>query len=154
MRNIIFGSVVCLIMIFCSTGYAQGPQHPRDLSFPPLKFDPPNAEKVVLENGITLFLMEDHELPLFSASALFKIGSIYEPEEKIGLAGLAGTVMRTGGTTSMTGDEIDDELEFIAGSVETGIGLETGSASVSVLKKDIRLGLKIFADISFSLIPN
>ena len=71
----------------------------------------------------------------------------FEPKNKAGLASLTGTVMRTGGTSSLSGDEINEKLEFIAGSVETGIGREVGSASLSVLKKDIDLGLTIFADV-------
>jgi len=94
-----------------------------------------------------LFLLEDHELPLINMSAMIRTGSVYEPADKIGLADIAGTVMRTGGTTGRTGDEIDEELEQIAASVETGIGQASGSASVSVLKEDIDTGLAILADV-------
>jgi predicted Zn-dependent peptidase len=80
-------------------------------------------------------------------SARIRTGSIYEPEDKIGLASITGTVMRTGGTTTKTGDEIDELLEQIAASVETGIGLNSGSASMSVLKEDIDTGLSILADV-------
>jgi len=107
----------------------------------------PNVQKVTLSNGMRLFLVEDHELPLISVSARIRTGSIYEPAEKIGLASITGLVMRTGGTTSKTGDELDEQLESIAASVETGIGLNSGSASMSVLKEDIDTGLAILADV-------
>jgi zinc protease len=94
-----------------------------------------------------LFLLENHELPLINMSVMIRTGSVYEPAEKIGLVSIAGEVMRTGGTTSMTGDQIDEELESIAASVETGIGLNSGSASMSVLKQDIDKGLSILADV-------
>jgi predicted Zn-dependent peptidase len=55
--------------------------------------------------------------------------------------------MRTGGTTSRTGDELDEILENLAASVETGIGDDAGSASMSVLKEDLDTGLSILADI-------
>jgi predicted Zn-dependent peptidase len=107
----------------------------------------PNVQKVTLANGMRLFLVEDHELPLISVSARIRTGSVYEPAEKIGLASITGTVMRTGGTTSKTGDELDEQLESIAASVETGIGLNSGSASMSVLKEDVDTGLAILADV-------
>jgi len=91
--------------------------------------------------------LEDHELPLIHLSARIRVGSIDESPEKVGLASLTGTVMRTGGTHSRTGEEIDEELERIAASVETGIGLNSGSASMSVLTKDLGTGLAILADI-------
>ncbi len=107
----------------------------------------PEVEQVTLANGMRLFLLEDHELPLVNISVRIRTGSAYEPAEKIGLASITGEVMRTGGTANMTGDEIDEELEAIAASVETGIGLNSGSASMSVLKRDLDKGLSILADV-------
>ena len=121
--------------------------HPSKLKFKPLEFNPPSSEVVLLNNGIILHMIEDHELPTIDMTAVIRTGSVYEPEDKIGLAGMAGTVMRTGGTASMKGEEINEILEFIAGSVEAGISGESGTASMSVMKKDIDTGLKIFADI-------
>ncbi len=97
----------------------------------------PDVQRLTLPNGMQLFLLEDHELPLIHVSALIRTGEIYEPADKIGLAALTGTVMRTGGTTTRTGDQIDEQLEQIAASVETGIGRSSGSVSMSVLKEDI-----------------
>ncbi len=107
----------------------------------------PDVKRVTLANGMQLFLVEDHELPLINMSAMVRTGSIYEPAYKIGLASITGTVMRTGGTTTMTGDQIDEKLEQIAASVETSIGLNSGRASLSVLKEDIDTALPIFADV-------
>ncbi|MHC4356764.1 MAG: M16 family metallopeptidase [Planctomycetota bacterium] len=107
----------------------------------------PEGEQITLANGMRLFLLEDHELPLVNLSVRIRTGSVYEPAEKIGLASITGEVMRTGGTAGMTGDEMDEELEAIAASVETGIGLNSGSASMSVLKRDLDKGLSILADV-------
>ena len=120
---------------------------PGELVFEPQKFNFPEVEHVSLENGMAVYLLEDHELPLFNLVALVRTGSIYEPDDKSGLAELTGVVMRTGGTRFMSGDEINEKLEFVAGSVETSIGEEVGTASLSVLKKDMDLGLNIFADV-------
>jgi predicted Zn-dependent peptidase len=107
----------------------------------------PEVEQVTLANGMRLFLLEDHELPLVSISVRLRTGSVYEPAEKVGLASITGEVMRTGGTATKTGDALDEELESIAASVETGIGLNSGSASMSVLKQDLDTGLAILADV-------
>jgi zinc protease len=107
----------------------------------------PEVQRVTLPNGMQLFLLEDHELPLIYVSAMIRTGSIYEPADKIGLAAITGTVMRTGGTTTRTGDQLDEQLEQIAASVETGIGRGAGSASMSVLKEDFDTGLSVLADV-------
>jgi predicted Zn-dependent peptidase len=120
----------------------------KKLKYPKLRdIKVPDVERVVLPNGLQLLLLEDHELPLIHVSALIRTGSVYEPADKIGLAGITGTVMRTGGTASKTGDEIDEQLEQIAASVETGIGRSSGSAFMSVLKDDVDTGLAVLADV-------
>ena len=120
----------------------------RSLKYPKLgDVEVPEVEQITLANGMRLFLLEDHELPLINISVRIRTGSAYEPAEKIGLASITGEVMRTGGTASMTGDEIDEELEAIAASVETGIGLSSGSASMSVLERDLDKGLAVLADV-------
>ena len=107
----------------------------------------PQVRRATLANGMQLFLVEDHELPAISVFALVRTGSIYEPADKIGLAAITGTVMRTGGTKTKTGDQIDEQLERIAASVETGIGLNSGYGSLWTLKEDFDEALSVFADV-------
>ena len=140
--------VMGLIVLPWIAGSALAQTPYQDLEHPKLNdIRVPEVEQVTLSNGMKLFVLEDHELPLIRLSARIRVGSIDEPPEKVGLASLTGSVMRTGGTTSKTGEEIDEELESIAASVETGIGLNSGSASMSVLTKDLGTGLPILADI-------
>ncbi|MBI3607403.1 MAG: insulinase family protein [Nitrospirae bacterium] len=120
---------------------------PRAMTFPATPFEPPRAERVVLPNGIILYLLEDHELPMVSLSAMIRTGSIYEPADKLGLASLTGTVMRTGGTVSRSGDELDEELEFVGAEMGAGIGGDAGSASLNVLTKDVARGVALFAEM-------
>lgn len=126
---------------------SEGAKIVSGFKFKPLNFVPPKVDRVVLENGMIVYLLEDHDLPLFNITARIKTGAIYESSEKAGLASLTGHVMRSGGTISMPADTMNEELEFMATSVETSIDRESGSASLSTLKKDIDKGLKIFADV-------
>ena len=127
--------------------YPFGSTHPGSLKRPPLRFNPPAPVKKVLANGLTLYLLPDRELPLLNAVAYVKTGSLYEPADKVGLADLTGTVLRTGGAAGRTGDELDRTLEFVGATVETDIGQEYGTASMSVLKKDADTGLQALADV-------
>jgi len=79
--------------------------------------------------------------------AIIKTGSLYEPADQVGLASMTGSVMRTGGTTNITGDELDERLAFLGGSISTSIRSRSGNASLSVLAKDTDEGLKLFADV-------
>jgi len=140
---------VALVAAFTSAACI-GPRAlaPKEVTeFSPLEFRPPAVDISTLSNGMTVLLLEDHELPVVDAVVRIRTGSIYEPADKVGLAALTGTVMRTGGTQRMTGDELDEELEFMAAHIETGIGTDSGVASLSVMKKDIRRGFELFADV-------
>jgi len=120
---------------------------PRTLEAEPLEFKVPGVERLVLENGLVVYLMEDHMLPLVKIYAAVRTGAIYEPPEKAGLAALTGEVMRTGGTETMLPDEVNEALEFVAAEIEVSIEREKGVASLDLLRKDLDVGLRIFADV-------
>lgn len=117
------------------------------MTFEPVVFTPPTPERVVLENGLVVYLLEDHELPLVTVTAMMRTGAWLDPADKVGLAGIAGATMRTGGTRRMGAEELDRELEQMAAIVSTGIGTESGSAVLDVLAKDLPRGLRLFADV-------
>jgi len=120
----------------------------QDLKYPPLsELKIPPVKREVLPNGMIIFLAEDHTLPLIELSAKIRTGSVYEPGDKVGLAMITGSVMRTGGAGKRSGDQIDDELERMGASIETWIGSTEGGANLSVLKEDIDKGLAILADV-------
>jgi predicted Zn-dependent peptidase len=121
--------------------------NPRTMSFPPLRFDIPKAERVVLECGMPVYLLRDPELPIINISAMVRSGSVYEPAALSGLASLTGSVMRSGGAGGLAPEQMDDELEFMASSVESGIGSDMGTVSLTSLTRNFSPTLKIFADV-------
>jgi predicted Zn-dependent peptidase len=136
-----------VFLIFLAT-VGRSQTYYKDLKYPKLhELKMPDVERVELDNGMIVFLLEDHELPLIQMNAQIGVGSIDDPADKLGLAMTVGQVMRTGGTATMSGDKMDEALEQIAASVETRIGLTSGSASLSVLKEHLDQGLAILADV-------
>jgi zinc protease len=120
----------------------------KTLQYPSLNdIKPPQPTRMVLGNGMVVFLVEDHELPTISVAALVRAGDRWEPAAKAGLASIAGSVMRTGGTPTRNGDQLDEALDRLGAAVETSVGEDAGTAIVSVLKEDIDEGLAILADI-------
>ena len=120
----------------------------KDLKYPPLKpVKIPNVATFTLPNGLKLYLLENHELPLVRGSALVRTGNLFDPPDKAGLATITGMVLRTGGTKGKTGDQLDEELENIAASVESSIDESFGVASFSSLKENTDEVLGVFHDI-------
>jgi len=142
------GLVGVLILGWQSPASALTPQHYDQLEFPPLpEVQIPDYERYELPNGLVVYLMEDHELPLVSGSASFRTGSRFEPSDKVGLASMTGDAMRLGGTQTLGPDELNQELEQRAASIETGIDTDAGSASFNALTEDLEDVFAIFADV-------
>ncbi|HZY61890.1 MAG TPA: pitrilysin family protein [Edaphobacter sp.] len=109
----------------------------KSIPIPPLHaFKPEKPKRIELANGLVIFLQEDHELPFINGSILIRGGSRDEPADKIGLVSLYGQTWRTSGTTSVSGDKLDDELENKAASLETSGSIATTSVNWSSLKGD------------------
>ena len=117
----------------------------KDLKYPPLRpIQTPKVDTSTLPNGMKLYLLEDHELPTVSGTALVRTGNLFDPQDKIGLASITGMVMRIGGTRDKTGDQLDEQLENMAASVESGIGETSATVSFSALKENTGEVLEIF----------
>lgn len=140
---------LCIIMLSIAAAIAgETPKaNPRTMTFPELNFEIPKAERVVLECGMPVYLLADPELPIINISAMARTGSVYEPAAKSGLAGMTGNVMRSGGAAGLSAEKMDDELEFMASSVESGISADMGVVSLTSLTKNFSRTLRIFADV-------
>ena len=109
----------------------------QKIPVPPLHdFKPAEPKKIVLANGLTIFLEEDHELPFISGSILIRGGSRDEPAAKTGMVSLYGQTWRTSGTRSQSGDALDNVLAQKAASIETTGGTATTSVHWNSFKQD------------------
>jgi zinc protease len=127
---------------------AQTARHYTELEFaPPPEVRVPDYSRFELDNGLIVYLMEDHELPLIGGTAMFYTGERLEPGDKVGLAGITGSVLRSGGTVQHPPDELNLLLEQRAAFVETGIDATTGSASFSTLTEDLPEVFGLFAEV-------
>ncbi|MDF1544740.1 MAG: pitrilysin family protein [bacterium] len=148
MKYRIFITAATLILAAMILTVTVSAQDVSKLKYPDLnKLEIPEVEKITLDNGIRLYLLEDKSLPVFRVSSRINCGDHLEPLDKVGLASICGTVMRTGGTSKWTGDEIDEMLEAIGGSVETSISTLSANARVNVLSDQAELGLEVLSQI-------
>jgi predicted Zn-dependent peptidase len=125
------------------------PPRPERIPFPPLTFNVPDAAtmRVKLANGVTAYVAEDKMLPLVNVIVLFRGGQYLEPAGKEGLAELTGTVWRTGGAGKLDAKALDEELDFLAAQLSTGVGGVSGRVSLNVLAKDLDRGLGLLMDV-------
>lgn len=150
MKILVFTLVLCSGLVNAQTEVHRATVLPsfKDLKYPPLPpLKVPDPAEVTLSNGLKVLLLEDHELPLISGAALIRTGNLFDPPSKKGLAGLTGEVLRSGGTKTRTGDQLDQDLENVAASIESQIGESNGTLSFSCLKENSDQVLALFRDL-------
>ncbi len=124
----------------------------KDLKYPPLPpIKVPEPTQFTLSNGMRIYLLEDHELPLVRGFGMIRTGNLFDPADKHGLSQIMADVLRAGGTNAggvaKTGDQIDEELEDMAASVESSMDETSATISFSALKESSDAVLKIFHDV-------
>ena len=134
-------------LLCVSTAWAAELANPRTMTFPPLTFTLPKAERVLLKSGTPVYLLQDRELPIVSVTAMIRVGSVYDPAPQSGLAALTGSLLRNGGTRSLEPGQLDDELEYMASAVESSFGSDSGTVSMTTLTKNLDRSLQLFSEV-------
>ncbi len=94
----------------------------------------PKYEKFKLKNGLTVYLMEQKEVPVISVSVILPAGAIYDGE-KAGLASLTATALKHG-TKNYPKAKLDEELDFAGASLSTYASKESAGLSSKFAAKD------------------
>lgn len=137
MKNIKrYTSLVLTALILCSTAIAQNT---------PAAFKVPAYEKIILPNGLSIYLMEQHEVPVISLSAIIPAGAIYDGA-KSGLASLTAAGLQYG-TKSFSKSKIEEELDFIGASLNTYANKESAGISSKFAAKDADKVLPILKEV-------
>src|SRR5579872_6128654 len=116
-------------------------------SFPPLEFHPPKPDRFVLDNGLVVFLLEDHELPLIHLEMNFRMGTQYDPPDKVGLQSIFSELLTQGGSLHHSPEEIEKILDRTASTVVFSTELENGSGSMSCRTGDFKEIFELFTDL-------
>jgi zinc protease len=119
----------------------------RGLEFESLRFDPPRVQERTLSSGVSVFLMEDHSLPLVTVYARFRGGYALLPRESYASAFALPALLRTGGTTHLPPDSVDFLLDFYALSTTFGGGGESTFSSVNTLAKHLEPAIGLWSEI-------
>ncbi len=118
---------------------------PGELSTAPL----PSARQFKLANGLTVFLVESHDLPVVSASLVLRSGGAADPPHQPGLAGFT-MAMLDEGTSRRDALTIARDLEAIGASLGTDVSKDGASVSAQSLKPHAKDALQIMADVALT----
>jgi len=106
----------------------------------------PAYERTVLPNGLTVLLLEHHEIPLVHFDIVVRAGSMTDPAGKEGLADLTFALLRKG-TQRYSSEQLADELDFLGATLDGGVGHESAELQAEFLAKDVDAGLELLAEV-------
>lgn len=108
-------------------------------------FKLPSYHKSQLNNGLTIYLMEQHEVPLIYVSALIPCGAINDGN-KYGLAYLTSESILYG-SKNYSKQQIEETFEFYGASISTSASAEFIKINASFAKQHQEILLPIFQDV-------
>lgn len=111
---------------------------PRDFKLPPVK-------PFTLKNGIKVFLVEQHTLPIVSMDLNFDGGSVNDPKGKEGLAS-ACMALLTEGTEKLDKIAYSEALADVASNISSYAGDDTQGVQLASLTKHLDATFALFAD--------
>lgn len=131
---------------------------PQELTFPdedfrkeqpaataPRPFQLPGVKQFALKNGIKVYLVEDHKLPVVSMELSFDGGSLHDPADKPGLASVCMDML-TEGTERLDKIAYNESLADIASSINSYAGDDQHGIAMRSLSKHFDATFALFAE--------
>lgn len=147
MKSYKFWIAAALIGMAVVGSQAQAQNPYAKWKFEDINFNPPVPERFVLANGMIVYFLPDNQLPVVTISAIARAGEAFVPADKAGLGGVVGEALTTGGTTSRTPDQVDEQLEYLGIQWDGSVGMESAEFSMQCLSKDYATALELLADL-------
>ena len=107
----------------------------------------PAIEKLKLSNGLAVWLVEHHEVPLAQINLIVRSGSAADPIGKYGVGSLAAAMLDEGaGTRSSL--ELADALEFLGANLSTTSSFDYSAIRMSVPVSKLGDALPLMSDVA------
>ena len=113
---------------------------PRTLTLPPVA-------KRTLSNGIPVWIVEQHEVPVASVALVIGSGGSADPAGKFGLASFTATMLDEG-AGSRDALALADAIDFLGASIDTGAGFDASTVSLYTPVSRLGEALDLMADVA------
>ena len=100
-----------------------------------------------LTNGIKIYLLEDHSLPVFSARLVDLAGSATNPKGQPGLAAFTARML-TEGTDKRSSTLLADDVASIGASLNSTAGMDASAAAIDALSNNVDAAFDLLSDVA------
>jgi zinc protease len=115
----------------------------------PIAFRPPVPREVRLSNGLAIWVVERHEVPLVSLDLVLRSGSDTEAAGQAGLASLALDLLDEG-TATRDSIAIARAFEDLAARYRTSVDADSSHLVVTALSSTLPEALEVFSDVALN----
>ncbi len=106
----------------------------------------PEIKTFTLNNGLKVYLVEKHDLPLVNMITVFNAGFSADHLTQAGMAKLTGSML-TEGTTTKSATQISDMLTSLGTTLNSSANFDNSFVSMSCLKTNFDPSLALYADV-------
>jgi len=126
---------------------AQAPDRsrPPDLGPAPTLTLPP-VTKETLSNGLTIYFMPRHDVPLVQVNVVVRAGQVLDPDDRPGLAGLTAAMLDEG-AGSRDALALADAVDHLGASLFVGGGLHETTVALHTPAARLDAALELLADV-------
>jgi predicted Zn-dependent peptidase len=127
-------------------------QQQADRSKPPAlgaapQLNLPAIQRSSLSNGLAVWLIESHEVPLVQVNLVVKAGSGDDPAGRFGLASLTAAMLDEGAGARSALD-LADEIEFLGADLATTASFDASAIRLNVPVARLQTALPVMADVA------
>jgi zinc protease len=105
----------------------------------------PAPRSFTAANGMQVYLIEEHELPVVSAALVTLAGSEDNPKDKAGLAAFTARLL-TEGTATRSSTQLADDAAKIGATLRASAGMDDASVSIGALSNHTDGAIELLAD--------
>ena len=106
----------------------------------------PVPQTFSLSNGMKVYVVENHALPVLSAQVVARAGNDSNPANKGGLATLT-TELMSDGTVSRSLEKLAEDEEVVGTRIDPAAGMDGSTASMTVLTSYAAPGIELLSDV-------
>jgi predicted Zn-dependent peptidase len=151
--------ITAFVLLATAVGFAQAPAAPSarspqapDRSKPPAlgpapQLTLPPIQKRTLANGLNVWIVETHKVPLVQVNLLIQAGSGDDPPGKFGVASLTAAMLDEG-AGSRSALQIADDVEFLGADLGTSSSFDASAIRLNVPASRLAAALPIMADVA------
>src|SRR5215212_3783270 len=143
-----FVFLLAIAALTANAAYAQSPDRSKPPALgpaPSLKL--PNIQKLKLSNGVNVWIVEHHEVPLAQVNVIVRSGSAADPIGKYGVGSLTAAMLDEGAGTRNS-LELADALEFLGANLSTTSSFDYSAIRMSVPVSKLADALPLMADVA------